>query len=65
MGKTTSDTQYEDALTDLNTIVLVANASLYNLRVELPIYTTEDDIEVATVDSFWNCLKELGLKKFI
>lgn len=66
--KTTSireiETQYENSLSDLNTIVLIANASLYNFRIELPIYTDSEDIEIATIDDFWNCLKALGLKKF-
>lgn len=56
-------TQYETSLQDLSTIVTVANAAMYNFRVELPIYTDEQDREVAKADEFLACLKTLGLKK--
>lgn len=50
------ETQSEQALADLYTLVLIANASLYNFRIEMPIYTTASDVEIATVDSFHTCL---------
>lgn len=49
----------------MNTIVLIANASLFNIRVEMPIYTLEKDIEVCKFKDFYHVLQRLGLKKFI
>jgi hypothetical protein len=38
---------------------------MFNFRIDMPIYTTTDDIEVSKIVDFRNVLEKLGLKKFI
>lgn len=57
--------QSETFFSDLNTIVLIANASLFNLRIEMPIYTNESQAEIAKVLDFKAALNKMGLKRFV
>ena len=57
--------QYESSFDDLNTIVLIANACMYNFRLEMPIYTDSAGVEVAKVDDFHYCILKLGLMKYV
>ena len=57
--------QYESLFNDLNTIVMIANACMYNFRLEMPIYTDSTGVEVVKVDDFHNCMTKLGLKKYV
>jgi hypothetical protein len=45
--------------------VLIANASLFNLRIEMPIYTNESQAEIAKVSDFKAALSKMGLKRFV
>ena len=57
--------QSESSLQDINTIVLVANASLFNFRTELPIYTDRAQNEFTTTAHFRVSLAKMGLKRLI
>ena len=53
----------------MNTIVVVANASLFNLRVEMPIYSQVQkdgsEREVAKVNDFQVALRDLRAKTLV
>ena len=57
--------QCDSALQDINTIVLVANASLFNFRTEMPIYTDTIEREFTTTAHLKKSLAKMGLKKLI